>query len=72
MAEEVKQPIPEVEKIGVDIAVGEARDVSPPPAHLQRKLGGKEVQLFAIGGAIGTSRQTHATPYTSRPQKLTS
>lgn len=23
--------------------------------HLQRKLGSKEVQLFAIGGAIGTS-----------------
>lgn len=68
MAEEVKQPIPEVEKTGVDIAVGETQDVSPPPAHLQRKLGAKEVQLFAIGGAIGTSRQTHVPRYDSKLQ----
>ena len=32
---------------------GEVQIISTP--HLQRKLGGKEVQLFAIGGAIGTS-----------------
>lgn len=24
--------------------------------HLQRRLGGKEVQLFAIGGAIGSGK----------------
>lgn len=40
----------------VDVGIGEAELKSSPDAHLQRKLGGKEVQLFAIGGAIGTSR----------------
>ncbi|KAF2636801.1 putative general amino acid permease [Massarina eburnea CBS 473.64] len=38
-----------------DVRSGEVQDVSSGTAHLQRRLGGKEVQLFAIGGAIGTS-----------------
>lgn len=29
---------------------------------LHRKLRGKEVQLFAIGGAIGTCKSTPGTP----------
>lgn len=28
--------------------------ISAGSQHLQRKLGGKEIQLFAVGGAIGT------------------
>ncbi|KAI1342476.1 general amino acid permease [Xylariaceae sp. FL0016] len=43
------------EKQVVDVGVGEAQSVASSQDHLQRKLGGKEVQLFAIGGAIGTS-----------------
>lgn len=39
---------------GQDVASGEYADVAPPSEHLQRRLGGKEVQLFAIGGAIGS------------------
>ncbi|KAL4908425.1 hypothetical protein BDW74DRAFT_175107 [Aspergillus multicolor] len=30
-------------------------DISAGSQHLHRKLGGKEIQLFAVGGAIGTS-----------------
>lgn len=40
----------------VDIDVGFCEDVAPKPQHLHRKLRGKEVQLFAIGGAIGTCK----------------
>jgi amino acid transporter len=28
--------------------------ISAGSQHLHRKLGGKEIQLFAVGGAIGT------------------
>jgi amino acid transporter len=28
--------------------------ISAGSEHLQRKLGGKEIQLLAVGGAIGT------------------
>jgi amino acid permease len=28
--------------------------ISAGSAHLHRRLGGKEIQLFAVGGAIGT------------------
>jgi amino acid permease len=38
-----------------DVSSSEAQDLSLSASHLQRRLGGKEVQLFAIGGAIGTS-----------------
>lgn len=55
MAEKPKMPVPEEQKGVVDVGIGEAELRSSPDAHLQRKLGGKEVQLFAIGGAIGTS-----------------
>ena len=30
--------------------------ISAGSEHLQRRVGGKEVQLFAIGGAIGTCK----------------
>ncbi|KAH8653600.1 putative general amino acid permease [Xylariales sp. PMI_506] len=36
-------------------ATGEVLSIDPSTSHLQRKLGGKEVQLFAISGAIGSS-----------------
>lgn len=39
---------------GVDIRDGESVGISAGSQHLHRKLRGKEVQLFAIGGAIGT------------------
>jgi amino acid transporter len=37
-----------------DVEIGSIHQL-PPAQHLQRKLHSKEVQLFAIGGAIGTS-----------------
>ncbi|KIW37820.1 uncharacterized protein PV06_09805 [Exophiala oligosperma] len=55
MSEKPKMPASEEFKGVVDVGIGEAELKSSPDAHLQRKLGGKEVQLFAIGGAIGTS-----------------
>lgn len=33
---------------------GSMDDINTGSQHLHRKLRGKEVQLFAIGGAIGT------------------
>ncbi len=48
--------IASTEKTTADVDVGETLQTVPSgTAHLQRKLGGKEVQLFAVGGAIGTS-----------------
>lgn len=38
-----------------DVEVGSTELITAGSQHLQRKLGSKEVQLFAIGGAIGTS-----------------
>lgn len=35
-------------------SVGDARLISAGSQQLHRKLRGKEVQLFAVGGAIGT------------------
>ena len=37
-----------------DVAQGSVVDVTAGSQHLHRSLRGKEVQLFAIGGAIGT------------------
>lgn len=37
-----------------DVSSGDVQVVHPD-SNLKRRLGGKEVQLFAIGGAIGTS-----------------
>lgn len=37
-----------------DVAQGEIVDVTSGSQSLHRSLRGKEVQLFAIGGAIGT------------------
>lgn len=38
-----------------DIEVGSTQFITAGSQQLHRKLGSKEVQLFAIGGAIGTS-----------------
>ncbi|EFX01098.1 general amino acid permease [Grosmannia clavigera kw1407] len=38
-----------------DVAEGQATNVSAGSQHLHRKLRGNEVQMFAIGAAIGTS-----------------
>ena len=40
-----------------DLLEGEL--VSAGSQHLHRKLRGREVQLFAVGGAIGTCTSTH-------------
>lgn len=32
--------------------------ISAGSDHLHRRLGGKEIQLFAVGGAIGTCMQS--------------
>lgn len=40
---------------GPDVEIGDSESISRNSHHLHRKLGSKEVQLFAIGGAIGTS-----------------
>ncbi|KAJ9142928.1 Amino acid/polyamine transporter I [Pleurostoma richardsiae] len=45
----------EEKSVGVDVGSGEVHSLQTRTPHLERKLGGKEVQLFAIGGAIGTS-----------------
>jgi len=37
------------------VEVGEGDIVNNGSSHLQRKLEGRQVQLFAIGAAIGTS-----------------
>lgn len=37
-----------------NVEIGDTINLDAGSAHLHRKLGGKEVQLFAIGGAIGT------------------
>ncbi|KAL1305001.1 hypothetical protein AAFC00_003904 [Neodothiora populina] len=39
---------------GSDVEIGESDLITAGSAHLQRKLGGKQVQLFAIGASIGT------------------
>ncbi|KAL4939693.1 hypothetical protein BDV06DRAFT_224751 [Aspergillus oleicola] len=39
----------------VDHEVGEVHSLNSSSQHLQRKLGAKEVQLFALSAAIGTS-----------------
>jgi amino acid transporter len=38
--------------------VNEGEIVTAGSQHLHRKLRGKEVQLFAVGGAIGTCTST--------------
>ncbi|CDM28994.1 hypothetical protein DTO013E5_1217 [Penicillium roqueforti] len=42
-------------KIDDDVQPGMSANISSGSQHLHRKLRGSEVQLFAIGGAIGTS-----------------
>ena len=37
----------------------EAPNITAGSQYLHRKLGGKEVQLFAVGGAIGTCTSRH-------------
>lgn len=39
---------------GTTYGVGEVRSLKAGSQHLYRQLRSKEVQLFAIGGAIGT------------------
>ena len=43
-----------VSKIDEDVAQGSVADITSGSQHLHRSLRGGEVQLFAIGGAIGT------------------
>jgi amino acid permease len=39
--------------------------ISAGSQHLHRRLGGKEIQLFAVGGAIGTCMFTSHVKYES-------
>jgi amino acid permease len=41
-----------------DVAQGAVADITSGSQSLHRSLRGKEVQLFAIGGAIGTCMST--------------
>lgn len=43
-----------VTKKDEDVVQGSITDIAPNAQSLHRSLRGKEVQLFAIGGAIGT------------------
>jgi amino acid transporter len=61
--EDSKVSMTEKSTARVDIDVGETQAVPSGAAHLQRKLGGKEVQLFAVGGAIGTSMLAQPLPW---------
>lgn len=40
--------------VAIDSGSGSLEIVNAGSQHLQHKMRGKEVQLFAIGGAIGT------------------
>lgn len=44
---------------GTTYGVGEVRSLKAGSQNLHRKLRSKEVQLFAIGGAIGTCESLH-------------
>ncbi|KAI0020433.1 amino acid permease [Xylariomycetidae sp. FL0641] len=50
-----KESVSGPEEHDVEETAGSVIDISAGSQHLHRKLRGKEVQLFAIGGAIGTS-----------------
>ncbi|KAK4503418.1 hypothetical protein PRZ48_004333 [Zasmidium cellare] len=50
-----KKPAFEQVASETDVEVGSAHLITAGSQQLHRKLGSKEVQLFAIGGAIGTS-----------------
>lgn len=54
-SKDIKEPSPETD---IDQKHEEAalsgELISAGSQQLQRKLGGKEIQLFAVGGAIGT------------------
>lgn len=50
-----KKPTFEQVASETDVEVGSAQLITAGSQQLHRKLGSKEVQLFAIGGAIGTS-----------------
>lgn len=47
---------------GDDVDVGTAVPTTAGSQSLHRKLRGKEVQLFAIGGAIGTCAYIDGSP----------
>jgi yeast amino acid transporter len=59
--DEAKETSDPTKKCDVDLDEKRASQTSLPDelisagsAHLHRRLGGKEIQLFAVGGAIGT------------------
>jgi amino acid transporter len=47
-----------------DVVQGSVTEITPNSQSLHRSLRGKEVQLFAIGGAIGTCKLglSHTNP----------
>jgi len=49
-----------------DIRDGVAIDITAGSQALHRALRGKEVQLFAIGGAIGTCKLSESTTHQQR------
>lgn len=48
-------------RIDDDVQQGTSVNISSGSQHLHRKLRGSEVQLFAIGGAIGTCKSTRTS-----------
>ncbi|EPE10853.1 general amino acid permease [Ophiostoma piceae UAMH 11346] len=55
MVSKEKDPVADAPAAGSDVSEGVVSDIQAGSQHLHRKLRSKEVQLFAIGGAIGTS-----------------
>ena len=55
------------EKRSVDSALP-AGLISAGSQHLHRRLGGKEIQLFAVGGAIGTCMESSNFPLLKRSE----
>ena len=49
-----EKPVADAPAAGSDVSEGVVSDIQAGSQHLHRKLRSKEVQLFAIGGAIGT------------------
>lgn len=59
----IDNPDPDTKQAS-DVALG-SELISAGSQHLQRKLGGKEVQLYAVGGAIGTCMSLWMDAYPS-------
>lgn len=52
--EKTLDPVVDATPANGNVEIGETSNISTGSAHLKRELTGKQVQLYAIGAAIGT------------------